>query len=145
MAYYSAFQSNCFQGNAFQIKRGASTPSGPVLLGGGPGKEREHVVNPHAFQYRQEQLRRKALEAKQDELKRIDDEIAEAEKRRLAALKRSQAKLLAENAAKKLAVLEASLQDEISRLLAERVWLIRQIDDEECLLILLMCKRRRII
>lgn len=136
MAYYSGFQSNAFQGNAFQIKRGSNV----VLLGGGPSPgEKEHTYNPHVFRFKQEELKRQAIAKHRAELKRVENELAEAERKRIE----SQAMLKAKNAAKKLAALEAQLQEEISRLRMERVWLIRLIDDEEAILILMMVRRRR--
>lgn len=140
---YSAFQSNAFQNNAFQIVRSQAPAPEVVLLGGGPGYERHDSF--HAFQFRQEELRRQSIAEKQFELKKIDDELAEAEGKRLEAIAKSQAKLMAKNAAKRLAALEASLQQEINRLRMERVWLMRRIDDEECMLVLLMRRRRQFI
>lgn len=134
MAYCSAFQSNCFQSNAFQIKRRASAPQQAIRPAGG-------YYHPSIYEQSRHDLRRRALAEERAELNRINDEIAEAEKRRLAAKKRARATLLAEKAAKKLAALEASLQEEISRLRMEQAWLIRRIDDEECILILMMRKK----
>lgn len=103
-----------------------------ILLGGGPGNP-HHYHAPYSA-YKEAQY----LAEKRAELERIDDEIAQAEHRRLAALKRAQAKLVAEKAAKKLAATEATLQKEINRLRIERVWLMRLIDDEEAILVLLL-------
>lgn len=142
MSYYSAFQNNAFQNNAFQIKRGATPPPPPAADVVGDS------VAPYILPYQKylsDEYQRNKLAEKQIELKRIDDEIAEAEKRRLAALKRAQANLLAEKAAKRLAAQERKLQDEIDKLRNERAWLIRQIDDEECVLIIMMRKRKRLI
>lgn len=109
------------------------TPSpDPLLLGGGPGYRRYK-----SYAELREEYELRTAEEKRVELKRIDEEIAEAEKRRLAALRRSKAKLLAEKAALRLVKLESDLREEINRLRMERVWLMRMIDDEEAILVLL--------
>lgn len=75
------------------------------------------------------------------ELRRIENEITEAEQRKLEALAQQeqlQTTRKYKNAAKKRAVLEATLQDEINALLVEKMRLIRLIDDEESILVLLL-------
>lgn len=121
---YSAFQSNAFQNNAFQIVT-SDTNTG----GGG-------YVPPYE-KYREDQYQRKNLQEHNADLKRIDDELAEAEQRKQEQLA-AQKKLKAKNSAKKLAALEALLQEEINRLRTERVWLMRQIDEEEAIFVLLL-------
>lgn len=139
---FSAFQSNAFQSNAFQIIRSSVTPSNDViLLGGGPGREREeYVYNPDAFKHQQERLQLQKLAEEHRKLQLLNDEIAEAERK----ASENNEKLKAKKSAKKLAVLEASLQEEINRLRMERIWLIRRINDDEAILILMMMKRKRI-
>lgn len=143
MAYYSAFQRSAFQRTAFQIKIDGAVPPSVELLGGGPGYEKEEVYNPHAFQYRQQELQQRKIAEHRAALQIIDDELAEAERLKQEKLAKQRERLQAKKAAKQLAALEAQLQEEINRLRMERVWLMRQIDDEECILIM-MIKRRRI-
>lgn len=104
------------------------TSDGLVLLGGGPGE-------PHRKHWEDEYQRsRAAVVQHHAELKLIDNKLAEAEQAR----KEAREQLKAKKAAKKLAALEATLQEEINRLRMERVWLIRLIDDEEAILVLLL-------
>lgn len=133
MAYYSGFQA--FQRNAFQIKGRANEPDNGWLGGG--------YVHPHV-KYRDEEAQRERIAQEKARLQRIENELAEAERKRLEALAEAQ-KRKAKKAAKQLAALEASLQDEINRLRIERIWLMRRIDDEECALILMLRKKRRLI
>lgn len=126
----SAFQSNAFQSNAFQISGGAQAPvdSGVTLLGGGG------YVYPYE-RLREEEYKKKT--AQQAELQRVSKELAEAEQRqREIAGKSAQAE--ARKTARKLAALEASLQEEINALRIERVRLMRRIDDEEAAIALLL-------
>lgn len=122
-----------------EIATPTSTSDVLVLLGGGPGREREdYIYNPDVFRHKQEELKRKTLEEKRLELKRIEKELAESEGAKQEKLAMAKEKFRAKNAAKKLAALEASLQEEINRLRIERVWLMRLIDDEEAILVLLL-------
>lgn len=123
MTAYSAFQSNAFQRDAFQIV------SGIVESTAVPTRRDKDEYSYHPYL---------AIAEKRAEVKRIDTEIAETERKKLAAHKRARAKLMAEKAAKKLAALEATLQEEINRLRIERAWLMRRIDDEEAILVLLL-------
>jgi hypothetical protein len=88
--------------------------------------------------YREEEYQRSVIERKA-ELERVEQELALAEERKreeeiaLAKRQLDEAVYAAE-----LAALEARLQDEINRLRMERVWLMRLIDDEEAILVLLL-------
>jgi hypothetical protein len=68
------------------------------------------------------------------ELERLDKEIALAEERRIEALEAQRQRI----AIREQIALEALLQDEINVLRMERVRLIRQIEDEEVSLALLL-------
>lgn len=131
---FSGFQSNAFQSNAFQIVRGGSAPS-TVLLGG--GADVHHYHHPYA-KYREEEYQRQIIATHKTELAIIDKELADTE--------RLKAEHLAEQSANEQSLaFEAWLQQEISRLRIERIWLIQRIQEEESiLLILLMMKRRRL-
>lgn len=136
----SGFSTSAFSTNAFDFGSISPSPApapspGVVLLGGGPGYERPYRGYVSAEQRRNEY--ESALERRL-ELQRIEDELAEAERQRLAAQKRAAAALLAENAAIRVAALEAALQGEINRLRMERDWLIRRLDEEEATIALLM-------
>ncbi len=140
----SAFSSAAFSTSAFSISAfdfGSTPPTPPA--GGGSGNPNYHYKTPYS-KLREEEYHRKILTEQREELNRIEYELAEAERSRQEQLAKIAVKRMAKNAAKKQAVLEARLQDEINKLLAERAWLIRQIDDEECLLLIMMRKRRRI-
>lgn len=136
--YYSGFQSNAFQSNAFQVKRSAVTPNNGLL---GGGADIYHHHRPYDT-YREQEYHRK-IAADKAELKRVENELAENERNRAKAL--ADKTLAKKKAARQLALLEARLQEEISRLRNERIWLIRRIDEEEsALVILMMAKRRRL-
>jgi hypothetical protein len=85
----------------------------------------------HAYYNYDEKYERLKHAEKHAELRRIDEELAAAQRRKDEEL---QAKLAAEE----LAALEAQLQEEISRLRTERAWLMRLIDDEEAIFVLLL-------
>lgn len=125
---FSAFQSNAFQNNAFQIGRGSSTDGG--------GKPYNYQLPYH--KYREDELQRQRLAEKRADLKRVESELAQAEADRQKKLASAKKRLEAKNAAKQLAALEAQLQEEINRLRNERIWLMRLIDDEEAMLVLLL-------
>ena len=132
----SAFSTSAFSELAFDFGGSPPAPSpspDPELLGG-----KDYSYTTPYSRYREEEYKRRTAEEKRAVIEEIDDKIAEAESRRLAAIKRSKARLLAENAAIKLAALEVTLQEEINRLRIERAWLMRLIDDEEAMLVLLM-------
>lgn len=111
----------------------AAPPPSVVLLGGGPGKKHHSYLTPYS-KYREEEYKRSIAE-KRTSLAEINKEIADAE-----ALKQDElrAARLALNAAEE-AALEAQLQEEINVLRMERVRLMRLIDDEETILVLLLC------
>jgi hypothetical protein len=130
MAFYSAFQTNAFWNQAFQIARTADTG----LLG---GKDYSYV-RPHD-KHREEEYQRKKIADAKAKLRRVEEELADAEARKLEAQANAKRK-----AALKAAALQAQLEEEISRLRNERVWLMRLIDEEEALLIIKMIGRRRL-
>lgn len=125
--FFSAFQWNAFWNRAFQI--GRNNGETESTDGGG-------YVHPYQA-YKEKEYQRLKAEELRAELKRVDDELAEAERLRVEKLE-EQRKLKARNAAKKLAALEAQLQEEINRLRIERVWLMRRLDDEEAALVLML-------
>lgn len=105
----------------------------PILLGGGPGEDRHYHYHPSYSQLREE--------AQRLELKRIDDELALAEKLKQGARDAyadARTAREAKKAAKKAAALEASLQAQINALRIERERLIRLIE-EEAIIALLLC------
>lgn len=122
-----------FQSFAFQTVGSGNTG----LLGGGPGEEEHYHYHPSYARLREEAQQKKIAEHRA-ELQRVENAIAEAEKAKQEQLAAAKEKRKAKNAAKKLAALEASLQEEINRLRIERVWLMRLIDDEEAILVLLL-------
>lgn len=130
------FQSNGFQTNAFQSINGTSSPS-VALLGG-----KAYSYKTPYTSYREEEYQKQKIAEQKNNLRLIEQQIAEAERKRLEALAESKRERLARKAAKELAALEAMLQGEINRLRIARAWLIRRIDDEEAILILIMRKRR---
>lgn len=107
-----------------------------VLLGGKAYDTLPHYQKRPYYNYSKE-YERLELAEKHAELRRIDDELATAERAQQAKAT-EYAKLEANNAAKELAALEAQLQEEINRLRMERVWLMRLIDDDEAILVLLL-------
>lgn len=104
----------------------APAPTGVVLLGGKDYPT--HYLTP-ADRYREEEYHR-SIKAKKLALAEVEKEIADAEKRKE---KERKAKKAAANA-----VIEAMLQEEINVLRMERVRLMRLIDDEETILVLLL-------
>lgn len=139
---FSAFQSNAFQSPGFQVVRGGTPPEPDNGWMGGP-KDGWHYHSPYQ-KTKEEQYQRERIAKLKAEQQRLDDEIAEAEARRLAELAKLQAKRLA---AKKRAALEAiqsELLEQINLLRIQRAALIQRINEEESILvILLMAKRRR--
>lgn len=108
-------------------------PSG--LLGGGAhvpmAWEHAHKEKELAYSYPYQSLAKK-----REELKSLEEKISEASAREEIL----QQKLSVEEnikQLKKLAALEAKAQEEIRQLLAERLLLIRLIDDEESILVIL--------
>jgi len=135
MAYYSAVQRSSTQRTSTQIKGGSEVDNG--WLGGG--------YIPAYQKYKNEEYQRRKIAEDLAKLKRIDDEIAEAERKRLEALEARNKEKIAKREAKKQAALEAALLNEIGRLRIERAWLMRLIADEESILVIMMMKRKRII
>lgn len=122
---FSGFQSNAFQGNAFQIVRGTRQPE---VSGFG-------YPMPY-FEHREREYQREKIIKRRAELKRIEDEIAEKEKWRLEAI--NQERRVTKQKTVELTAIANQLQEEINRLRIERVWLMRLIDDEEAILVLLL-------
>lgn len=120
-----------FQTFAFQTVGNSSAPIVTTVAPSGGWYEHNH---------REEAYQRELIREQQSELKRINQELAEAEaeKQRLEALKKAKKK-----AAEQRAALLLLQEQEISRLRNERIWLMRQIDENESLLILAMMARRR--
>lgn len=124
MAFYTAFWHKAFWNKAYQIAHQATTT---VPSSGGWG---------NAYKvYSEQQRQREKIRKSQAELKRVEQELAESNR------------LLAEDKANREAadhaVFEAKLQEEISRLRNERDWLIRRIDEDEAILVLLLVAKRR--
>lgn len=124
----TAFQSSAFQNNAFQIG-GPVAPSGFGYNGPTPWE-----------QYKETQYK---LEQERSKLESIDKELALKEARsqeaaRLLALKTAEQRQ--KKAAKLLAAEERRLLAEIDRLRMERIWLMRLIDDEEAILVILLAR-----
>ena len=109
---FSGFQPSGYQHSGYQI-----VEVDLITLGGG------YSYAPAYQRYREEEYQRKTLAEKRAALQQIEDEIAQAE---LAALE----------AAREMALI--ALQDEINRLRMERAWLMRQIDDEEAVIVLML-------
>lgn len=107
--------------------------AGDVLLGGG---DRYSYTSPYS-RYQEEEYQKKTAAAKRAALKAVEDELAEAERQRKKQLARAR-ELVTEKALAKLAAQEAKTLDEINRLRMERAWLIRRLDDEEAVLILML-------
>ena len=103
-----------------------------VLLGGGG-----YSYHSPYRQYQEREYEKKTAEAKRQALSDINREIAEAEKLRKLQLAKAE-RLKTEKALAKLAAEEIRTLEEISRLRMERAWLMRLIDEEEAILVLLM-------
>lgn len=136
---YSAFQSNAFQNNAFQIIAGTQQD---ILLGGGPGGPRHEYHYRSADHGRREREHQQKLLAEHHaELKRVEEDLAETERLRQEALAEKEQRREARKsrkAAMEAAALELELLEEINKLRIQRAWLMRRIDDEEAILVLLL-------
>lgn len=128
------FQGNAFQNNALQIPRSGSsvntdsTGTFPDYYGARLSQMRQHE--------------RKIIEERA-ELKRVDTEITEAERKRKEQELAAEKAKVKKNAAKKLAALQAQLVEEINLLRLQRTELIQRINEEEGALIVLMAMKRR--
>jgi hypothetical protein len=133
----SAFSTGAFSPGAYDFGSSPTptpTPTPTVeLLGGKAYPARHSYVTP--YQKHQEETYQKD---KRENLARIEEELAYAERDRLEKIAEAAAARKAKKAARELAVAGLKLQQEINRLRTERAWLIRQMDDEEALLLLLM-------
>jgi hypothetical protein len=134
MAFYGAFWGEAFWNQAFQIARaGTPEPTPDVELLGGGG-----YVRPYQ-KYREEEYQRELIRKQQAELKRIDEELAEAERAKLALEAQRKAKRKA--AAK--AALIAQQEEEISRLRIQRAWLMQRIRNNQLALAFLLAAAQR--
>lgn len=89
----------------------------------------------HPYQaYREKEYERQTAEEKRQALQRIEDDLRDAELAKQEQLAEARTQ---EKAAFEMAALEAQLQEEINNLRMERDWLMRLIDDEEAIFILL--------
>lgn len=121
---FSGFQPSGYQHSGYQV------------LGGG-GDWHGGYVHPYQ-KYREEEYQRDAAKKRAD-LAKIDSELAQVkERRKREEIALSQRKLGETEHAAELAALEVFLQEEINRLRTERVWLMRLIDEEEAILVLLL-------
>ena len=118
-----AFQRSAFQSNAFQIN---DTEDNGWLGGYIPAHQA----------YTEEKQREKIAQARA-ELSRVNEELAEAERNKELAQRKARKKAA-------LAALQARLEAEISRLRIERIGLMRRIDEEEAILIMMVISRKRL-
>jgi hypothetical protein len=136
MTFYAAFWSQGYWYQGYQTVPSQSAAQSHEVSGFGykfPNPYREHKD----AEYQREKVRKAKAE-----LDRIAKELAsaEAEQKRLESLKKAKKK-----AAKDRAAFLLLQEKEISRLREERIWLMRQIQEEESLLVLmLMASRRRL-
>src|SRR5574343_704263 len=126
MSFYAAYWGKAYWYQSYQTLRSNVQFTDNGWLGGYISGSDKH---------REEEYRRDIIRKQQAELKRVQEELAEAEreKQRLASLKKAKKKAAEEKAA--LLLLQ---EQEISRLCQRQIWLMRQIEEEEALLILLM-------
>src|ERR1700743_259216 len=98
--FATGFQSFAFQSAGSQkvIPTPSAVPTRPDYY---------HYSSAHS-KYREEEYQRQLIAEQRAELRRIDEELAEAERQRLEAIAESKAKLKAKKAAKKLAAFEAA-------------------------------------
>lgn len=89
----------------------------------------------HPYQaYREKEYERQTAEEKRQALQQIEDDLRDAELAKQEQLAEARAQ---EKAAFEMAALEAQLQEEINNLRMERDWLMRLMDDEEAIFVLL--------
>lgn len=130
---FSGFQSNAFQRNAFQIVGGTDVVQ-PT-----PGDSRQHDV--YITPYQAVKLRQEKLRKEKTELEKLDSVLKNIEKKKAVV---SESKLLAKKKrALELEQKENEYLQEINRLLVVRSDLMRRINEDEGLLILLMAMKRR--
>lgn len=116
----SAFSVDAFSELAFDF--GSVPPPAPAADQSGG------FLHPYV-KYRDEEY----LREQREELKRKELELAEAERKKLEALAQVEADAVS-------AATQALLEQGINRLRMERDWLMRQIDDEEAILVLMMSR-----
>lgn len=129
--YYSGFQTNSFQHNAFQIKKGVNDFGAYVPL--------DYSYKTPAQQQREIEYQRKKIAKENARLAEINERITETERKKKEEL----AKLKAKRFAAERAALEAMLLEEINQLRKEQLRLIQHIKEEEAILIILMVMKRR--
>ena len=129
--YYSGFQSNAFQRNAFQIVSNDNSPTG----NGG-----NYYQTPYQ-RYKDEIELEEKVKREKSELEKLESVLRETErKKELAAKNRLVAQ---EKRALELARLEAAYLEEINRLLVIKADLMRRIKEDESILIIFMVMKRR--
>lgn len=144
MAFYSAFQGNAYQRNAFQIK------AQPTATGGSGG-DKEDAYLPTYQKYlsdeRQQERQREKIRREKTELERLESVLRENERKRALA---EQSRLAAKEAKKlkraiELEKLEREYLNEINRLLMVRAGILRRIKaSEEALIIMIIARKRRL-
>jgi hypothetical protein len=132
---FSGFQSNAFQRNAFQIVTSVTPPDNDNGWLGGGG---DYTYHRPYDKLREDEYQRK-LARERARLKTLEQELAEAEKRKQQA----EVILAEQKAARAQAALEKQILAQIRRLSLERAALIRRIDEDEATLVLLLMAARR--
>lgn len=105
---------------------GAPLVEESIWLGGGAD------VPDNRYVYHQPGTLRETIKERKIELARVEEEISEAE------IRKQEQVLALQNDRKKQKKLEKQLQEEINVLVIQRAQLIRLIDEEEAILVLLM-------
>lgn len=135
MAFYSAFQTNAFQWNAYQIARSVSAS-------GGLPKEAYSYIYPFQVE-KVEKQKRDLVKKQKTELQKLDSVLAETN--RLMGLAAESKALAKEKRALELAAKEQEYLQEINRLLMVRDELMRRIKKNEQLIIaMVLMKKRRL-
>mgnify|MGYP000599983267 CR=1 FL=1 len=131
--WLTSFQPDAFQSDAFQIE--IIDEEEVILLGGGPGGTWHH--HDQYADYKEKEYQRNKAANLQADLKRVDDEIAN--KQRRLELERAD-ELEAAAILQEADLLEQQIMDEINKLRIQRAWLMQQLDDEEALLVISMMR-----
>lgn len=138
MAYYSGFQTSGYQRNAYQIVTSSVAPADERVL---PGAYKGPYIRPYEKQREIEYQQRK-IAAERSKLQEVEKKLAEAaqrqEEKRLEQLK------LKKKAAERLAIIQATLEEEIVQLRILRAGMIQRINEEEGLLVLMLAAKRRL-
>lgn len=133
MAFHAAYWGKAYWYQSYQTLRSDLQPI-PATIDRPSGGWYER-------DYRQEAYQRELIREQQEELRLVEQELAnkEREKQRLESLKKAKKK-----AAEERAALLLLMEQEISRLRQRQIWLMRQIEEEEALLVLKMAAKRRL-